>query len=871
MKNRKICFALIMILMLCFSAFVGACSCNSNDGTPIVPQETGKKVSVNYYAYELNIYDDFQLVAQTTEVGAVVVWSSSDPTIATVDENGNVYPKAVGNTVVSATVGEDSAQCYITVVDDNILPVLRLNKTTYKMLVDDENVINASVLYKSEAANGAQVFFESMDSSIVTVDAKGNIKALSKGTARIKVTATWKSIDATYLTEYVEISVLNDVAVRFDVQEVNVYAVANLGGETYNNEQEVSVNIYKDGVQVSGEAEVSVEDESIATYENGKIIGQKVGVTKLLASVDYEGVTYTDFIEVNVDCALTEYDGDFVLSKLDADMSVLFDKNTTVSKAVRLDGDGTEYLAVNNVLQNVSEIPNESRIKLAVYGDKYGYILDDVRVIDLYITKESQINVLRSVAIDGYVELGADIDLLNESLVATSARFGGVFDGKGYSIKNANLNKMNTSNQAGFFGSISGTIKNVAFVNTTLTGVQGGALACRVSKGAVIENVYISVSFVGGTNHSGGIARNIESNDITLKNCVIYVKSDAQSATTYTYEDGDVVTGSSNGAIFSYGYGGAQNMTFENTYVVSDLDKTYLVGIFGSAAGGAAEYTFNETYIEGFKYSLEEFDAAMSEKTVTIGNEKLCNAILGISWTEINTVDDFFAMRKSTSGNYKLMKDLDLNSVELTATSGTFYGTFNGNGHKLINLKFTSGSGNGLFATLSGSVKNLAIVNATLNGQGGVICNTVSGSAVIDNVYISVKNISVEGTGVLFRNCWSVPVVKNCVVYVKAVTPATTYTHTYLDSSIDVGRKVGMIAYDGGSDLDCSTVKFVTDVTNLLPLSVTSTKTYTAETARQAFIDNNPVYSVANFNAGILNNTISVGNLTLAKAVMGID
>ena len=46
-----------------------------------------------------------------------VVWTSSDDTVATVDANGNITAVSEGNAIITASVGEITAQCVVTVVD----------------------------------------------------------------------------------------------------------------------------------------------------------------------------------------------------------------------------------------------------------------------------------------------------------------------------------------------------------------------------------------------------------------------------------------------------------------------------------------------------------------------------------------------------------------------------------------------------------------------------------------------------------------------------------------------------------------------------------------------------------------------------------
>ena len=51
---------------------------------------------------------------------------------------------------------------------------------------------------------------------------------------------------------------------------------------------------------------------------------------------------------------------------------------------------------------------------------------------------------------------------------------------------------------------------------------------------------------------------------------------------------------------------------------------------------------------------------------------------------EIYTVEDLLAVASNPSGNYTLMADLDLNGIAWPAI--TFSGTFDGNGHMILNL-----------------------------------------------------------------------------------------------------------------------------------------------------------------------------------------
>lgn len=49
------------------------------------------------------------LDADTAPVGKQLIWSSSDPSVATVDENGRITPIAEGEAIIYATLADDTS------------------------------------------------------------------------------------------------------------------------------------------------------------------------------------------------------------------------------------------------------------------------------------------------------------------------------------------------------------------------------------------------------------------------------------------------------------------------------------------------------------------------------------------------------------------------------------------------------------------------------------------------------------------------------------------------------------------------------------------------------------------------------------------
>lgn len=76
-------------------------------------------ISLNEYELSMRHKDTAQLTADVVvppgKTASDIVWSSSDPSVASVDENGKVYAESSGNATITATSGDYKADCEVTV------------------------------------------------------------------------------------------------------------------------------------------------------------------------------------------------------------------------------------------------------------------------------------------------------------------------------------------------------------------------------------------------------------------------------------------------------------------------------------------------------------------------------------------------------------------------------------------------------------------------------------------------------------------------------------------------------------------------------------------------------------------------------------
>ena len=138
-----------------------------------------------------------------------VTWSTSNQYVATVDNNGVVTAHLAGNATITASCGGKQATCSVT-VKAKIISVesVEISKTSLKLNVGDKATLSATVLPSN--ANDKSITWASDDSSIASVNSKGEVTALKEGTTTITVTTNdgGKTASCEVTVEYVEEDVI---------------------------------------------------------------------------------------------------------------------------------------------------------------------------------------------------------------------------------------------------------------------------------------------------------------------------------------------------------------------------------------------------------------------------------------------------------------------------------------------------------------------------------------------------------------------------------------------------------------------------------------------------------------------------------------
>jgi len=151
------------------------------------------KVSLNKITATLIVGRTDTLKATIAPIDATnqgVTWTSSDTSIATVDNSGKVIAVSAGVSTITVTTadGSKSATSIVTVSNPVVHPTaVSLNKLTDALTVGNTDNLTSTIAPNN--ATNQDVTWTSSDASIATVDTTGKVTAVSAGIATITVTS----------------------------------------------------------------------------------------------------------------------------------------------------------------------------------------------------------------------------------------------------------------------------------------------------------------------------------------------------------------------------------------------------------------------------------------------------------------------------------------------------------------------------------------------------------------------------------------------------------------------------------------------------------------------------------------------------------
>ncbi len=143
---------------------------------------------------EIGVGQQLQILAEIQPSNATnqsIVWSSDDSSIVSIDSEGNIVGVGPGTTVVRVTTdnGGYFAETIVTVIEATIaVTEIRLDYTSIDLEVGQRITLTPTIF--PEDASNVVLRWSSEDTSVVTVDAAGNILGVSEGATLIRVTTS---------------------------------------------------------------------------------------------------------------------------------------------------------------------------------------------------------------------------------------------------------------------------------------------------------------------------------------------------------------------------------------------------------------------------------------------------------------------------------------------------------------------------------------------------------------------------------------------------------------------------------------------------------------------------------------------------------
>ena len=212
-----------------------------------------------------------------------VKWSSSNTSVATVDNNGLVTPKKLGTVTITAKAGGKTATAKVTVSSIKVTGV-SLNKSSLSIVAGNSASLTATVS-PSNAANKS-VTWSSSDTSVATVDSYGKVTGKKVGTAKITVKTNDGGFTKTATVNVISSSGSSNTNVGVTGLTLDKTSVTLTAGSMVTVKATVTP-----ATAVGRVVSWSSSNTAVATVSNGTIKGIKGGTATITASVGGKSAT----------------------------------------------------------------------------------------------------------------------------------------------------------------------------------------------------------------------------------------------------------------------------------------------------------------------------------------------------------------------------------------------------------------------------------------------------------------------------------------------------------------------------------------------------------------------------------------------------
>ncbi len=236
------------------------------------------KITLNQSIIRIMQTETFQLtytIEPSYATVKMVNWSTSDASVARVDSLGLVTGIGEGEAKIRATAADGSgvyAECTVIVTPAIPTTSVRIDTTATTMVVGDTRTMTARVLPRNTTEGLRWV---SEDTSVVTIDNNGNLRAVGPGVAQITAISSVGGVEG---SATITVLGLNASAVTLEQYDTfDLYLDGVTSGVTWFSRNKRVATVSRRGV-VTGRREGTTE---VVARVNGKLVACEVNVEKL--------------------------------------------------------------------------------------------------------------------------------------------------------------------------------------------------------------------------------------------------------------------------------------------------------------------------------------------------------------------------------------------------------------------------------------------------------------------------------------------------------------------------------------------------------------------------------------------------------------
>ncbi|WP_427108377.1 Ig-like domain-containing protein [Lysinibacillus xylanilyticus] len=258
------------------------------DGKLLAPDEIPNVESITLDKKNLELFegDSEQLIATVTPKSAQVIWTSSDESVATVDQNGNVTAIKEGVITVTAKVKNTNltASSVVTVKKQDMgSESITLDKNALELSENSQDKLTATILPENTNKN---IVWTSSDESIATVDQFGNVRAIKEGVVTITAQVENTNLTAECIVTVKKLGGIESNSITLD---------RNLLELIEGSQDKLLATVIPETANVIW----SSSDESIATVDqNGNVTAVHEGEAIITAKIENTDISATSTVIV---------------------------------------------------------------------------------------------------------------------------------------------------------------------------------------------------------------------------------------------------------------------------------------------------------------------------------------------------------------------------------------------------------------------------------------------------------------------------------------------------------------------------------------------------------------------------------------------